>query len=424
MEPRILQIRVSAPASIANLGAGFDCLAMALDLRNQYHLHADIRAVSTGEAEFKVELGGTYAQTDARMRVLDGNLFIKAFQDTRKYLCTQRGLIVPQCPIMITEVVEIPPVRGLGSSSSACIAGMLAAIKFLEVLYPDEHFEKTLESDDYCASLAMVTDSCPDNLCACLSGGLTYSFKEAEERDGLELLHYFREEIRVNEVRVVALIPEVELSTPAARRALENEKYSVQDVAFNITRSTSIPAVFRHGKWNLLAEVMMDKIHQDQRARVFYKGERKDIDLKYIFEKTIQAGAYSACISGAGSSLVAFAPPAKVEAVKIAFRAAFMEKAKDPWKIDSVRELSPTNERAKIEVFDHAKSFAPSVMSWIEERPALPMPVSIGPIVPPDPVPPPLPADGQAKDAHSKTQPPVKQPEIHRPAQTHSWPPE
>jgi homoserine kinase len=85
-----LRISTSSPASIANLGAGYDCLALAVDLRNGYHIYSDLGRPMTNEDTvpeftFRQPFQGDYAATDSRMRTLDGNLFVRAFEDTRKH---------------------------------------------------------------------------------------------------------------------------------------------------------------------------------------------------------------------------------------------------------------------------------------------------------------------------------------------------
>ncbi len=348
MVPAISRISISAPATIANLGAGYDCLAMALDFDNHFTLYFDDRQLEEGtEKEFTIELSGDCQNDDPNLGTKDRNLFIRAFEETRKLLCAEARVIIPRCPIFTHCDVRIPPMRGLGSSSSACVAGVFAAIRYLGAVYPERNFSRWLENQEYCASLAMAIDNCPDNVCACVSGGITYSFEEEPNLLGdcrPDSLHYFSEPIEDSDLFVVALVPTVPLRTSSARKLLEGMSYSVKDVSFNVTRSTCIPAVFRTRRYELLGEVLKDRVHQAQRQKEFYADERgKDINLAYIFEQVRDAGAYGACIGGAGSTLVAFSNGSKVAQVEQAFRKAFDLVTRANWKIDRIASWQPRN---------------------------------------------------------------------------------
>jgi homoserine kinase len=378
MSRQIVKIRVATPASIANLGPGFDCLALAVDLRNEYSLYADLRALNFGiDKEVQFQLSGPYSSTDPNLLNAATNLFAASFDFTCKYFSRRIGKTIPKFPIFIEEVVNIPPIRGLGSSSSACIAGVLAGIELSKYIFSGIDF--SFVTNDLKASLAMHKDSCPDNLCACLSGGLTYSFVEEGTRaqDSLQWLHYFQQEINDPDLKIVALIPEVQLATPDARLALDAHKYDYSQVAFNISRSTCLPAIFRERKYPLLREAMKDRIHQEQRARALYRdSQRRDkfIDLNYIFEKTIEAGAYSVCISGAGSTLVALAPREVVSAVSKEFRKAFEEAAQTGWKIERIEVLSTTNIGARFETDITGNALPSLVRSWVDQAdPVIPI---------------------------------------------------
>lgn len=375
MASSIVKIFVTTPASIANLGAGFDCLALALDLKNEFTLYVDQRGLVEGtEKEFEIDLNGRYKDVDPKMLTASGNLFVHSFDETRKILCRRYGRIVPKCPIMACEDVRIPPMRGLGSSSSACVAGVIAAIHFLKVI--DElPLDEVLDDTDWCASLAMETDTCPDNICACLSGGLTYSFKpepQLKGDDSLPKLHYFREEINDPDIRVIALVPNKLIPTPQARQVTEAQIYKIADAVFNISRSTCIPTVFREKRYDLLGEVIKDRIHQKQRAEKFFvdEDERKAMDLQHIFDQVRRAGAYGACISGAGSTLVAFVHASKAQSVKHVFRTAFDEVAKLGWEIKEVLVLTPRNERTRATVTKEQRESLPdSVSAWLDRAP-------------------------------------------------------
>jgi homoserine kinase len=368
MPSNYLCINTSSSATIANLGAGFDCLAMAVDLRNEYNLYSYMGEQVTGESnipEFTLydPFDGPYGKTDRRMRTLNQNLFVESFRYTRKLLCGSARRPIPNNPCLVFQRVNIPPVRGLGSSSSACVAGVLAGIEFVHAKYPEVDMQELLGSlakgpvgdhqiREIQATLANRSDSNPDNVCAALVGGMTYCYSDEDPADyhlntSGQRLHFFRDAMEDETLRCLALVPTKELSTPQARQILAAERYTIEDVVFNLQRTASIPRIFHERRYELLREVTKDKIHQDQRARSLYTNDRgKAINIWYVFQAVMDSGAYCAFISGAGSTLVALAHSSKAEEVALAFRDAFTEVAPDDWKIERIMTLRPTNQGA------------------------------------------------------------------------------
>ena len=297
------------------------------------------------------------------MRTLNQNLFVESFRYTRKLLCNTAGRPLPTNPCLLFQSVNIPPVRGLGSSSSACVAGVLAGMEFVQAKYPEINMRGLLESlskgpvgdhqiHEIQATLANRSDSNPDNVCAALVGGITYCYSDEDPADyhlntSRQRLHFFRDAMEDESLRCLALVPTKELSTPQARQILAAERYKIDDVVFNLQRAASIPRIFHERRYELLREVTKDKIHQDQRARSLYTNDRgKAINIRYVFDAVMESGAYCAFISGAGSTLVALAHSSREEEVARTFREAFTEVAPDEWKIEQIMALRPTNQGA------------------------------------------------------------------------------
>ncbi len=338
MPSPLLRIVVRAPASVANLGSGYDCLALAVDLWNEYELYSADRGLD-GQAEytFADEFTGRYAAADPRLRAFNENLFVRTFADTRKYLCDKAGLRVPHRPCFVRQCVTIPPIRGLGSSSSASVAGVLAAFQYRAHYYPIRGPEELVKGirpkvdvqhrlAEVQASLAMTSDGHPDNVCASLAGGLTYSFlpdKEHAWSPDPRRLHFFRDDITDDALRCIALVPKKPLGTKKARDVLNIERYGVEDVVFNLTRSTCLPRVLGDRRYDLLREVTRDRVHQERRARQTFTEGGAWLNLASIFEAALSADAYSCCVSGAGSTLVALANENRADAVARALREAF-----------------------------------------------------------------------------------------------------
>lgn len=338
------KISVRSPASSANLGAGYDCLALALDGWNDYDLYIDPRhlgTLSNGtlEDEYVFSLEGTYANAIDSMRSASGNLFVQAVEmtldrlsnmsasrDKDKIVVLDRYAMMPK---YVEQQVEIPPQRGLGSSASAAVAGVITATYVYELIHPKKGAAKIAKDgkhltmadvrkdSNFCASLAMHADMCPDNVCASLSGGLTYAMLRETYKtytcDG-GWLNFYRQDIKHGEdFRVVALIPSQKIETDTARGTVNSETVDHVHARFNLCRAAVIPAIFRDRDYKQLKQALRDKLHQDRRAADLYRGigpdkksSSRSINLNAIFERVIQAGAYGACISGAGSTLIAF----------------------------------------------------------------------------------------------------------------------
>lgn len=399
MPSSLLRIHVQSPASVANLGSGYDCLALAVDLWNHYDLYAyQCSLGDRQEFSFTTSFTGAYGagdSRDSRIETEDGNSFVQSFIYTRRYLCAKAGRIVPRCPCFVDQRVDIPPVRGLGSSSSACIAGTLAAFAFVARVYPDLDlaavFAKSLRSGvqgderwhEIFASLAMHIDRCPDNLCASLAGGLTYAFAEPSGpllEEAPQPLHFFRDEITDDSLCCVALIPENMMETHLARAVLRRANYSLEQVVFNLTRSTCLPRVIKDRRYDLLRAATMDHIHEERRAREFYRTIPGDneIDIRAVCAVAVDAGAYTAFVSGAGSTLVALCDQSRAGDVEVAFRDAF-ETAAIGWEVpdDGVKTLRITN-RGATWTASQPRGALGAVERWVTRLGDTPAPMELG----------------------------------------------
>lgn len=241
-------ITVDAPATTANLGAGYDCLALGLDWWNEFQV---VVRTDGSPVEPLDELAIDWAAHGEQDNLISSrvrNVFVLSFRATLKYLVEATGLQVPPMNMFFGAKVNLPIERGLGSSSSACVAGAVAALEFLKshrgvadvsrgleryrgvALYNDD------ERRDLLASLARPLDTCPDNICAALTGGLTsvYVDRGASSLGLAQELHFFRERVSDPSLRCVATIFDHGISTTEARKALEKTDYRIEDVAQNI----------------------------------------------------------------------------------------------------------------------------------------------------------------------------------------------
>ena len=246
-----MKIKVSVPATSANIGSGFDALGLAVTLYNTVTFeesdHLDISAAD-----------GT------RIPRGETNLVYRS----AKGLFDKVGKTMP--PLKLVQTNAIPMARGLGSSSACIIAGLLGANRMLgDVLNTQELL-----------TLATAIEGHPDNVAPALLGGLASSVFEdgvvySVKRDVDESLCF------------AAIVPDYKLLTEAARAAL-------------------IPAAFCEGRHDLLAIATEDKLHQPYRMPLMPGS-------KEVFDMARLCGAKAVYVSGAGSTVMAVAEKANAE---------------------------------------------------------------------------------------------------------------
>jgi homoserine kinase len=237
---------VRVPASSANLGPGFDCMAAALSLA------LEVEVEETGSFEVRTEL------PIARGRE---NLCVRAFERLH-----------PADGFAFTIGSQIPLSGGLGSSAAAIVAGLMAA---------DHIFE--LDAD--LLALATEIEGHPDNVAAALHGGFVICadgrVARFEAPTGLEAL---------------VVVPHEAVRTHAARAALPAE-VQMADAVFNVAHAAMLTLGLARGDWDLLARGLDDRLHQRQRAPLFPRSSE-------LAGRARELGALGATISGAGPTVL------------------------------------------------------------------------------------------------------------------------
>jgi len=270
--------RVVAPATTANLGPGFDCLGLTLDLWNVATFSL------TGET---VEVRVAGEGRDVLAHDAD-NLVVRAF----RRLCDEVGAPMP-AGLRVDCEVAVPLSSGLGSSASAIVSGLLGANELLgRPLGP-------------AAILALATEveGHPDNVAAALDGGLVIVVNGEE---GL-----LTERIEVRPIEVALAVSQIEYSTKAARAELPTY-VALADAVYNMGRAALVVEALRRGDLELLGKAMDDRLHQAQRLEHMPGGPA-------AMAAARKAGAAAVAVSGSGPSLIAFpAPGAAVDAVAAA----------------------------------------------------------------------------------------------------------
>jgi len=272
---RAAPVRVRVPATSANLGPAFDSAGLALGLYDD----VVVRVADSGLA---VDVAGEGADTLPRDR---RHLVVKALREAFAVLGGQpRGL----------EVVcanRIPQSRGLGSSSAAIVAAVVAARAL--VLGGEEALD-----DDAALELATRIEGHPDNVAACLHGGLTFAWTSGDR------VRVERCDVHAG-VAPVAFVPTTRASTKKVRGLLP-DTVPHADAAANSARSALLAlALTRHPA--LLLDATEDRLHQDYRASAMPRS--------HALVQKLRAAGVPAVISGAGPTVLALTTAEAVEDV-------------------------------------------------------------------------------------------------------------
>jgi homoserine kinase len=258
------EITVRVPATTANLGPGFDCLGVALDLWNEavfYPAENDIQVDVEGEG------AGELAQDST-------NLVIKA----AAVLFERLGQPLPGLRVHCTN--HIPISSGLGSSAATHLIGLLGANAIAGNPLKREEILK----------LAIQLEGHPDNATAALYGGLVIVVES-------DPCSWLVRRFDLPFLRAIVVLPEVDLPTHTARQALPAQ-VDMKDAVFNIGRAVLVVEALQKGDLKLLEEAMHDRLHQPYRLPLIPGGLE-------AMSAARQAGA-AAAISGAGPSVIAF----------------------------------------------------------------------------------------------------------------------
>ena len=283
------RVVVEVPATTANLGAGYDALALALDLKDRF----EVELLDEPGLELAVEG--------------EGQGVLPAEQDNRFVVALETGLrwalgqVPPGVGWRVRMVNHIPLARGLGSSAAATVGGLIAADAFAGGKLNQRRL----------LTLCIELEGHPDNAAAALLGGFVVT----------ALVEGRPETVRFDvprDLRAVLFIPDVQLSTQAMRSALPRE-VPHRDAAFNVGRVALGVAGLATGRYELLRAATEDRLHEPYRAEVYPA-------LPKLVAAARGAGAIGACLSGSGSTIIAFGDALRqLTAIESAFLAAAAE---------------------------------------------------------------------------------------------------
>ena len=276
------QVKIIVPATTANLGVGFDCIGAALSLYNEFKF-------SLNTTELKIKVRGEEAE---KVSTEANNLLYQSF--VRLYQQIDRS--VPSVEIEIK--LGVPLARGLGSSATAIVGGLLGA----------NYLAGNPLNQSEIGELAIALEGHPDNVVPALLGNCQLSVEKMGNWQICPIPWH-------QEIVPVVAIPDFELSTEEARSVLPTEIIR-SDAIFNISRMGLLVRGLATNNGNWLATALEDKLHQPYRQNLIpgYQEVKK---------AAIAQGAYGMAISGAGPTLIALTNPTQVNNVVTAMKTAW-----------------------------------------------------------------------------------------------------
>jgi homoserine kinase len=296
-------ITVTVPATTANLGPGFDCIGAALKLYNEF------KFTRLEEGGLTIHVNGTEAE---RVQTDESNLLYQAFVKFYQH--------IEQTPpsVKIEIKLGVPLARGLGSSATAIVGGLVAA----------NQLEGATLSQAQVMELAIAMEGHPDNVVPALLGGCRLAATSGTAWEICDVPWH-------KDVVPVVAIPNFELSTSEARGVLPTE-VSRADAIFNTAHLGLLLRGLETGNGQWLKTALQDRLHQPYRKALIPGYDAVNI-------AAVSAGAYGMVISGAGPTLLALADKLNSKAVEAAMLAAWQEEGITA----EVRSLSLDTQGAK-----------------------------------------------------------------------------
>lgn len=281
-------VSVSVPATTANLGPGFDCLGAALTLYNQF----DFTVVNGDGPAVTIQAVGLGAD---RVPEAADNLVYTSFL----HLYTHLNQSPPKIAIKIE--LNVPLSRGLGSSATAIIGGLVGA----------NAIAGSPLTKPQILDLAIALEGHPDNVAPALLGNCQLA---VQQDNGSTLLCPI--DWAPNLVPVVA-IPNFELSTHKARTILPKD-CSYADAIFNASHLTLLIKGLESGRADWLQAALSDRLHQPFRTPLIPGYEA-------VKQAALDAGAFGLVISGAGPTLLTFTDRDRADQVALAMNQAWKQ---------------------------------------------------------------------------------------------------
>lgn len=280
-------VSISVPATTANLGPGFDCIGAALTLYNEFKF----TRLSSADPGVKITVSGIEAD---RVNTDDSNLAYQSFLKLYQHL----NETPPAVEIEIK--LAVPLARGLGSSATAIVGGLVGA---------NQLAGSPLDKNEI-MKIAIAIEGHPDNVVPAFIGGCRLAASSNNDWEICDIPWH-------GDIVPVVAIPDFELSTQEARRVLPTE-YSRADAIFNIAHLGLLVRGLESNRGDWLRVALQDKIHQPYRQALI-----KGYDA--VEKAALASGAYGMVISGAGPTLLALADAASAANVVTAMADAWQQ---------------------------------------------------------------------------------------------------
>lgn len=275
-------VTVRVPATSANLGPGFDCLGMALDLWNSVHIE-----LGQGASVLVTGQGAEQLPRDASNLVLTSAAV--AFRNA--------GIDPPAMKLHSRNL--IPLARGLGSSSAAIVGGLVAA---------NELMGRPMTQREL-LGLAVEIEGHPDNVAPALLGGCRVVVQDEGEITTILVPV-------PDTLTAVIMIPDLPMATHEMRAVLP-KTVSHADAVYNTGRVALLVAALASGNLDALRVATQDRLHQPARQEVYRA-------MKIVFRQAMVGGALAVFLSGAGSSIMALTKDREMTVAYEMFEAARM----------------------------------------------------------------------------------------------------
>jgi len=273
-----MTVLVTVPASIANLGPGFDALGLAVDLHDRFQV--------TLAGQTTVTFSGTTHAVTAGVPLAARAAAAVAARAGRP------------AGFAIAADLAVPVARGLGSSAASIVGALVAA----------NHLLGRPLGQDALLQVAADLEGHPDNVAAALLGGVVVV---AADPEGVRCGRF----IPRLDLDIVLAIPDLAIATEEARAVLPRS-VPLSDAVFNLSRAAMLVTALLSGDESLLGVALDDRLHQPYRARLLP-------GFTDVVTAARDGGAYGAVLAGSGSTVAAFAPPDRQDAVGEAMRQAF-----------------------------------------------------------------------------------------------------
>ncbi len=253
-------MKISVPATSANLGPGFDSLGLAVSLRNSVTIKPS--------RFFSVSIKG---EGENNPRLKGNNLFVSIFNDHYNRLTQKRQ------NFKFTFFNEIPMSRGLGSSSAVIVSAIASAHEAAGVRVSKRRILNN----------AVVYEPHPDNITPAVMGGFNAATVEKNKV-------FSQKKHLPDYIKAVVVIPDKPISTAKSRTTLP-KSYSKENAVYNLSHSALTVAAFFNEDWEMLRLATGDRFHQKARMKMLP-------DLFGVQKMAYDNGALMSTLSGSGST--------------------------------------------------------------------------------------------------------------------------